>query len=411
MLKKIIRRQIELHRAQLEFRRNNALYRGFVAGRGSGKTWCGAYDLIRRGKKGRTYLAASPTSVMMHDNTFPTFRAIAQELHVWDSDSLRLNPYPTVTLTTGATIRFRTANDPEKMRGPNLSGAWLDEGSLMPHEAYLITIAALREEGEQGWLSVTFTPKGFSHWTYEQFGKQLPNTAIIHCATKDNPFLPPNFQSQLEEQYGTRGLLAQQELGGQFVAVEGAEWPPEYFGASIWFDDWPPDWAIRTTALDPSKGKDAKSGDYAAEVKLGRSLDGMLWCEARLGRHTAEYLVEQAIETQRLWPADVYAVEANVFQELLAAQIASVSRARGIMLPVTPIINTTKKEVRIRRLGPHLARGGIRFRNTPGTRLLVQQLRDFPEGEYDDGPDALEMALRIMIETWNGRQRGRRGGR
>jgi len=32
---------------------------------------------------------------------------------------------------------------------------------------------------------------------------------------------------------------------------------------------------------------------------------------------------------------------------------------------------------------------------SPGTRLLVDQLRDFPAGDHDDGPDALEMALRL----------------
>jgi hypothetical protein len=30
---------------------------------------------------------------------------------------------------------------------------------------------------------------------------------------------------------------------------------------------------------------------------------------------------------------------------------------------------------------------------------------DFPEGEHDDGPDGLEMALRIMIELSNARGR------
>jgi hypothetical protein len=34
---------------------------------------------------------------------------------------------------------------------------------------------------------------------------------------------------------------------------------------------------------------------------------------------------------------------------------------------------------------------------------LIQQMKDFPVGDHDDGPDALEMALRLMIELWNGR--------
>jgi hypothetical protein len=31
----------------------------------------------------------------------------------------------------------------------------------------------------------------------------------------------------------------------------------------------------------------------------------------------------------------------------------------------------------------------------------VQQLRDFPNGDHDDGPDALEMARRLAIELSN----------
>jgi len=33
----------------------------------------------------------------------------------------------------------------------------------------------------------------------------------------------------------------------------------------------------------------------------------------------------------------------------------------------------------------------------------VDQLRDFLVGEHDDGPDALEMALRLLIQLWNGK--------
>ena len=86
-------------------------------------------------------------------------------------------------------------------------------------------------------------------------------------------------------------------------------------------------------------------------------------------------------------------------------QIAGAARARGMPLPIVEVINTVNKQVRIRRLGPYLARQEIRFRSTKGTRLLVDQLREFPEGQHDDGPDALEMALRVMIDQWNGRKK------
>jgi hypothetical protein len=37
------------------------------------------------------------------------------------------------------------------------------------------------------------------------------------------------------------------------------------------------------------------------------------------------------------------------------------------------------------------------------TKALVDQLRDFPTGAHDDGPDALEMALRLAGEVSHGR--------
>jgi phage terminase large subunit-like protein len=41
----------------------------------------------------------------------------------------------------------------------------------------------------------------------------------------------------------------------------------------------------------------------------------------------------------------------------------------------------------------------LRVRNNPGGRLLVDQLMDFPNADHDDGPDALEMAIRLPMEA------------
>ena len=73
-----------------------------------------------------------------------------------------------------------------------------------------------------------------------------------------------------------------------------------------------------------------------------------------------------------------------------------VADERGLALPICVTENRVPKVVRIRRLTPLLARGRLRFKaGSPGARLLVRQLRDFPNGDHDDGPDALEMAVRL----------------
>lgn len=183
-------------------------------------------------------------------------------------------------------------------------------------------------------------------------------------------------------------------------AAAGAEWPDEYFGDHLWFDSWPPAASVRArvVALDPSKGKDARWGDYSAFVKLAWA-DGCLWCDADMAndRNVAE-ITATAVEIQRTFAADAFGVESNQFQELLADNIREASCAAGVPLPMYQINNQVNKLVRIRRLSPYLAQRMIRFKGgSPGARLLVQQLREFPNGDHDDGPDALEMAIRILL--------------
>lgn len=390
---------VRLHPKQLAFRQSQAFYRGFVGGRGSGKSWVGAYDLLRRSKPGRTYLVGSPTGVLLQDTTFPTLKAIAQQLGLWDPRRVRVSPYPNVELTTGAMLRFRSLENPERARGPNLSGIWLDEASLMQRAAYEISIACLREGGEQGWLSLTFTPKGLTHWTHEILAgeEKKPNTELFRAHTKENPFNPRGFAQTLAEQYSPR--LARQELGGEFLDLEGAEWPSDYFDG-MFFDEWPDvSWLTKAGAVDPSKGKRDKSGDYSALVWGGVDPSGVLWVDADLDQsRTVEpsqasggrSIVEDILAAHRDWRPGGWLIETNGFQEWVARRAVDIAAQRRITLPVYAICNKDPKVGRIRTLTPYLAQRRLRVRNSRGGRLLVQQLRDFPVGEHDDGPDALK---------------------
>ena len=181
----------------------------------------------------------------------------------------------------------------------------------------------------------------------------------------------------------------------------GVEWPQEYFDKSLMFDEWPESLQQKVIALDPSKGANARHGDYSAIVRLGRTADGTLWVEGDLARRSTEEIVSATVNAQMEWNADALVIEINQFQELLAAQIADRGRENGMPLPIVQVNNTVSKMVRIRRLGPYLYQKAFRFKNTPGTRLLLDQLRDFPVHAHDDGPDSLEMALRVMIQQHN----------
>jgi len=184
------------------------------------------------------------------------------------------------------------------------------------------------------------------------------------------------------------------------VNPDACEWPQSYFDESIWFDAWPDNLRIKTIALDPSKGADARRGDYSAFVVLGIDRGGVLYVEADMARRPVPQIVADGVELFRNHRPDAFGIETNQFQDLLAGQFAEEFRRRGMLAarPV-PINNRTNKLVRIRRLGPYLAGKQLRFKSdSPSTRLLVEQLTEFPIASHDDGPDALEMAVRLAAE-------------
>ncbi len=58
------------------------------------------------------------------------------------------------------------------------------------------------------------------------------------------------------------------------------------------------------------------------------------------------------------------------------------------------------KAARIRRLSQYVINRELRFKaDSPGCRMLVDQLMDFPFAEHDDGPDALEMCVRLPLQA------------
>ena len=188
------------------------------------------------------------------------------------------------------------------------------------------------------------------------------------------------------------------------------EWPAEYLqGPGFWFDEWPNELEIKTLSLDPSKGKDQKRGDYSAYVRLGRDKRRMLYVEADLRRdRDGPKIVADGVEHVKDFKPDGFAIEVNQFQELFVAEFLRVGTEQGVDLPIYPIENMVNKNVRIRRIGPYLAQRRMRFKaRSPGTMLLVDQLKQFPNCDHDDGIDSAEMALRLMVDLVNGRLTGK----
>lgn len=373
--------EISLLPAQMAFRRSDAVYRGFVGGIGSGKSWVGAYDLMRRSKPDRLYMAVAPTYSMMRDATLRGFLKIARDLRFLRdfqrSDML-------ARLGNGAEVIFRSADDPERLRGPNLSGVWMDEASLTDRAAWDVIIGRLREGGEQGWVSATFTPKGRAHWTFDVFGASGTNVALFHSKTVDNTFLPAGFDETVRSQYTSQ--FAAQELGGEFIEAGGRlakrEWflivpdAPARDGAGRWVRAW--DFAATA----------ATTADWTVGVLL-HSLGGV-WTivhivRAQVAGGSVEALVKQTAETDG--PRVQIALEQEPGSSGKIASGYLVRALAGFNVRAVPVSGD-----KVSRAMPLLAQaeaGNVRLVRGPWSTTFLDEICAFPDGKHDDQVDAV----------------------
>lgn len=148
-------------------------------------------------------------------------------------------------------------------------------------------------------------------------------------------------------------------------------------------------------ACDPSLGRSGREGDFTAIVILIRDLEHAIdyVVEADIRRRKPAETIEAILNAYKHWGCDAFAIETVQFQEMLAQEVQRRGDQLGIRPHIIPVDHRTDKRGRIQILQPLISRGAIRFSRRH--RELLDQLRHFPRGTHDDGPDALEMAVSL----------------
>ena len=134
-----------------------------------------------------------------------------------------------------------------------------------------------------------------------------------------------------------------------------------------------------------------------------------VYVDADLAIRNTAMIIETALEIQRHFKPDWFGVEVNQFQQLLADDLQRLQPGAAMLLPLYTLDNRVNKLVRIRRLTPCLSPGRIcdSKATRPGRGCWCEQLRDFPNGDHDDGPDALEMAMRLAADLLGAHRQSR----
>ena len=153
--------------------------------------------------------------------------------------------------------------------------------------------------------------------------------------------------------------------------------------------------------FDPSLETGA-GADYKAVVTVGWDPKELVFyvMDAFIQKTTLDQTLRAIFNRHQTFSYRLLGVEDNLFQRLLLKEFDRLGQERGVLLPLKGVTHRVAKETRVAGLSPLLERGHIRFiRGHSDQELLVEQMLYFPSRTmHDDGPDALEGAIRLAQE-------------
>lgn len=146
------------------------------------------------------------------------------------------------------------------------------------------------------------------------------------------------------------------------------------------------------------------NGDYKATVCVGFFEGKIYILKVRIRKERVDlhikgmYQLNKDYYNEKMFYEDVTINKDNISS--LAESFEYIAKEKGYPLPIEPVRNLSNKIVRISSgLSTLLNNGEILFNiDDPEQKILIEQLEDFPDGDNDDGPDALEMVVSKGIE-------------
>jgi PBSX family phage terminase large subunit len=137
----------------------------------------------------------------------------------------------------GKTVHIVSANDERaetKIRGSTLSGAYVDEATIIPESIFKILISRCVMGDAK--IFATTNPDSPYHWLKRDFLTNNPDVKSWQFLLEDNPKITTDQKEYLERQY--KGLWYQRFILGLWVQAEGAIF--DFFDPSIHVIDYPP---------------------------------------------------------------------------------------------------------------------------------------------------------------------------
>lgn len=283
------------------------------AGRGFGKTRTGAEyirHLAKGGKHGRLAMigptAADVRDVMVEGESGVLACSPNDFMPLYEPSKRQLS-WP-----NGVIAKTYSADEPDRLRGPQHSGGWIDELSAFEYPETFTQFKLGFRLGNDLKCVITMTPKPCA--VVRELEKQSKDgtgrvVMVLGSTYENKANLAPDFFTDVVSQYeGTR--IGRQELDGELLEdTPGALWNTVILDRTRVAE--PPEMVRIVISIDPS----VTSGEYSDECGLivcGKGIDGDGYIlDDESGVMTPNEWARKGISLFHKWRADCIIAETN----------------------------------------------------------------------------------------------------
>lgn len=395
---------------------NLTRFRHIVAGRRGGKTMSAGWEVLyyalhpevfhwhahkRESHKPLHIWVLTKDHVMGRQSLLSLRNAIEDAGLVFGKEYRENKGHKYFEFENGSLIEFKTAEDPERLRGAGLDILWIDEAAIIDSKrSWEVVRPALSDK--QGLVMCTTTPLG-KNWYYDEFwspeAMENEDVGRVEYRSIDNPYFAEEEWMDVKATY--HPMQFRQEYMASFDAMEGKElhgsWLHYYSISDL------PSTRSEITGLeeynlkiyigiDPAASL-ADEADHFAAVAIGVTKDNSLAYILEVFKDKIDF--PQQIDLIQQWHQKyrpiMIGIESVAYQKVLIQQA---SRIAG-MPPIIPMAAPGRKFERILSMSPLFKLGKVRIRKEHLD--FIEEWLNYDstkKNPKDDVLDATEIALR-----------------
>lgn len=357
-----------------------------AGGRGAGKTTTGSRWTNRITKWSPRIALIAPTGpdardTMIEGESGVLATAAPGQRPEWEPSKKKL------TWPNGAIGHAFSGEEPDRLRGPQHSAAWVDEPAHIPliEDVWSNLLFGLRV-GQHPHICATTTPLP-TKWMKAIVAD--PTTRLVRASTYANiDNLPPHFAKIILKRYeNTR--LGRQEIHGEILAdVEGALWQYEMFDGDQRIDIAPFDLDRVVVGVDPAGTARSKS-DETGIVVVGFKDERFYVLADLSGKYSPKGWADQAKRAYDQYSADCVVVETNYGGDMVRATLENAD----VTMRIEEVTSRRGKVIRADPIVALYERGKV-FHLSHGLGELEDQLVSWVPGS--SSPDRLDALVHAM---------------